>query len=174
MNRSDLSGDVFLDLKKAFVLFDHKILLSKLPIYLNNSNLLLPPNSPPPQLRNSAQNVFSSVVPTLLRVILNIVYHMGETWDLYTFASIIMTYPYILNQTLQHAICAPMTQQLTQPEKVSCRLRKHYRFVLTTLVWLIVTVHKLINPVKTKSMLIITKRKHHRHQKNRLQRLHKT
>ena len=43
INRSDLSGDVFLDKKKrerkAFDLV-HRILLSKLSVYLNSSNLL--------------------------------------------------------------------------------------------------------------------------------------
>ena len=40
INRSDLSGDVFLDLKKAFNLVDHKIVFSKLSVYLNSSNSL--------------------------------------------------------------------------------------------------------------------------------------
>ena len=39
-NRSDLSGDVFLDLKKAFDLVDHRTVFSKLSVYLNSSNSL--------------------------------------------------------------------------------------------------------------------------------------
>ena len=40
INRSDLSGDVFLIFKNIFDLVDHRILLSKLSVYLNSSNSL--------------------------------------------------------------------------------------------------------------------------------------
>ena len=40
MNNSEVSGVVFLDLKKAFYLVGQDILLKKLAIYLKNSSFL--------------------------------------------------------------------------------------------------------------------------------------
>ena len=40
MNKSEVSGVVFLDLKKAFGLVDRDILLKKLTIYFKNSSAL--------------------------------------------------------------------------------------------------------------------------------------
>ena len=49
MNKSEVSGVVFLDLKKAFDLVDHDILLKKFAIYLKNS-------SSPPYLKSYLHN----------------------------------------------------------------------------------------------------------------------
>ena len=55
INRSDLSRGVFLDLKKAFELVVRRILLSKLSVYLNSSNVLPVFCS---YLKNRVQRVF--------------------------------------------------------------------------------------------------------------------
>ena len=76
----------FWTLKKAFDLVDHRILLSKLSVYLNSSNSL-------PfcfffffsvHTLKIEYNVSLSVAPTRLKELLNMVYHKGQSWDLYS------------------------------------------------------------------------------------------
>ena len=54
-------------------------------------------------------NVSLSVAPTRLKELLNMVYHKGQSWDLYSFASILMIYLCIYHQILQNVICSRMT-----------------------------------------------------------------
>ena len=54
-----------------------------------------------------------SAVPTLLKELLNMVYHKGKSWDLYSPTAIVMIYRYINHQTLQNAVCLRMTQHFT-------------------------------------------------------------
>ena len=78
--------------KKAFDLVDHKILLSKLSVYLYSLNSL--PFSV--HTLKIEYNVSLSVVPTLLKEL----FQKGQSWDLYSSAAILMTYLYIYHQTL--------------------------------------------------------------------------
>ena len=83
-----------------FDLVDHKILLSKLSVYLYNLNSL--PFSVHTLKIEYKVSLF--VVPTLLKELLNMMYHKGHSWDLYSSASMLMTYHYIYHQTLQNSI----------------------------------------------------------------------
>ena len=78
----------FWTLKKAFDLVDKKILHSKLSVCLYNLNSL--PFSV--HILKIEYNVYLFVVPTLLKELLNMVYQKGQSWDLYSSASILMTY----------------------------------------------------------------------------------
>ena len=97
-----------------------------------------------------------SVAPTRLKELLNMMYHEGQSCDLYSSASILMIYLCIYHQILQNAICSQMTQHFIQQEKASCKFKRGYSFVL--IVWCNVN-HMLINPVKTKAMIITTRQK---------------
>ena len=85
-----------------FDLVDHKILLSKLSVCLCNLNSL----SFSVHTLEIEYNVFLFVVLTLLKELLNMVYQKGQSWDLYSSASILMTYLNIYHQTLQNVICS--------------------------------------------------------------------
>ena len=131
INRSDLSGDVFLQCQ-AFDLVNHRILLSKLSVYLNSSNSL-------PFLYFIFSSVHTlkieytvslSVAPTHLKELLNMVYHKGQSWDLYSSASILMIYLCIYHQFLQNVIYSRMTQHFIQQEKALCKFKRRYSFVL--------------------------------------------
>ena len=109
INRSDLSWDVCLDFKKAFELVDHRISLSKLSVYLNSSNY----------------NMSLSVAPTCLKELLNIVYHKGQSWDLYSSASILMIYLSKYHYILQNAICSRMTPHFIKQEKSIMQIQEN-------------------------------------------------
>ena len=101
-----------------------------------------------------------SVAPTRLKELLNMVYHKGQSWDLYSSASILIIYLCIYDQILQNVICSRMTQHFIQQKKGVVQIQKTPQLCLDRIsVWCDVN-HMLINPVKTKSVIITTRQKH--------------
>ena len=90
-----------------------------------------------------------SVAPTRLKELLNMVYHKGQSWDMYSSASILMIYLCIYQQILQNVICSRMTPHFIQQEKALCKFKKRYSFVLIVFQCGATLNHMLINPVKT-------------------------
>ena len=127
INRSDLSRDVFWDLKKAFDLFDHRILLSKLSIETVRNHCLFCLFVHTLKIE---YNVSLSMAPTRLKELLNMVYRKGRSWDLYSSAFILMIYVCIYHQILQNVIRSRMTQHFIQQEKVLRKFKRRYSFVL--------------------------------------------
>ena len=101
-----------------------------------------------------------SVAPTRLRELLNMMYHKGQSWDLYSSASILIIYLCIYDQILQNVICSRMTQHFIQQKKGVVQIQKTLQLCLDRIsVWWNVN-HMLINPVKTKSVISTTRQKH--------------
>ena len=78
MHRSDVSGVVFLDLKKAFDLVDHDILLKKLNSYLKNSSSLPLFKSYPDYRTHGVLRHDSHFSEDLVKLM----YHRALSWDL--------------------------------------------------------------------------------------------
>ena len=88
------------------------------------------------------------------------VYHKGQSWDLYSSASMLMIYLCIYHQILQNVICSRMTQNFKQLEKAFCKFKKTLQLCLDRISEWCNVNNMLINPVKTKSMIITTRQKH--------------
>ena len=90
MNKFEVSGVVFLNLKKTFDLVDHDILLKKLAIYLKTQVLYHFLNHSFIIERNASY----SMALTPLKSQLSIVYHKVLFWDLFILVSLSMTFYY--------------------------------------------------------------------------------
>ena len=113
INRSDPSKNFFFFLKCLILLITKSYSQSFLSIYTKLNSLPFSVHT-----LKIEYNVSLFVVPTLLKERLNMVYRKGQSWDLYSSASILMTYLYIHHQTLQNVICSHMTQHFIQQVKV--------------------------------------------------------
>ena len=101
-----------------------------------------------------------SVAPTRLKELLNMVYHK-ESWDLFSSASILMIYLCIYHQILQKEsyVLADDTTLHTTGKSV-VQIQEMLQLCLDRISVGCNTNHMLINPVKTKSMVITTRQKH--------------
>ena len=71
-----------------------------------------------------------------------------------------MIYFCIYHQIMQNVICSRMTQHFIQQEKSVVQIQKTLQLCLDRISVWCNTNHMLINPVKTKSMVITTRQKH--------------
>ena len=88
------------------------------------------------------------------------VYLQGQSRGLYSSASILMIYLCICHHIMQNVTCLQMTPHYVQQKKALCKFKKTLQHCLNRISVWCNTNHMIINPVKTKSMVITTQQKH--------------
>ena len=155
-NQPEITGCVFLDLKKAFDLVDHDILLKKLSIYFQNSNTLALIKS---YITNRSQQVFlNGTFSTVSSIKCGV--PQGSVLGPLLFGLFINDLP--LNITNPKIICDlfaddnSMHSSASNIETVKTNLQNGLDEVSN---WC-VNNHMALNPKKTKCMAIATRQKH--------------
>ena len=155
MNKSELCGVVFLDLKKAFDLVDHDILLKKLAIYLKNSSSLPFLKS---YLHNRTQCVlihgsYSSKESVKYGV------PQGYVLGLILFSLFINDLPlHVKDISVDCDMLADDTTLHTSGKDM--QIRSNMQDSLDQVSNWCDKNHMVINPIKTKSMTIASRQKH--------------
>lgn len=158
INDGNMAGAVFLDFRKAFDLIDHKILLQKLHIYLNK-------NSP------AALNFFESYLASRRQTVyvngnyssekdINLGVPQGSILGPLLFCIFINDLPLQLDST--HTECDMFADDTTlhSAGKTVPEIRRNLQESIEQVSQWCLNNCMLINPLKTKSMLITTRQKH--------------
>jgi hypothetical protein len=156
INKSHLSGTVFLDLSKAFDLVDHSILMKKLEMYLGNSNSILLLKS---FITERTQRVYLNGSYSNVGTIQHGV-PQGSVLGPILFCLYINDLPFHI--TNPHVTCHMLADDTTL--QTSSKNHNDAEIALQealndTALWCS-TNRMVVNPKKSKSMLITTRQKH--------------
>ena len=156
VNKSEVTGVVFLDLKKAFDLVDHDILLKKLAIYLKNSSSL---PFYKPYIHNRTQCIllhgsYSSKGSVKYGV------PQGSVLGPIPFSLFISDFPlHVKNISVDCDMLADDTTLHTSGKDIM-QIKSNMQDSLDQVSNWCDNNHMVINPIKTKSMTVATRQKH--------------
>ena len=152
-----MSGVVFLDLKKAFDLVDHDILLKKLAVYLKNSSSL--PFKKKSYLHNGTQCVLlHGSYPSKESVKYGV--PQGSFWGPIIFILFINDLPLHVKDIFVDCDMLTDATTLHTSGKDIMQIRSSMRDRLDQVSNWCYNNHMVINPIKTKSVTIATRQKH--------------